>query len=130
MRDILIWIDNIIYNGLILTNSFALIYIEIQIRWSSLEYYRFKLIEILVHWLIFFFFFSSWCQLNLIVELEWFHLIIEWYIITLKFKLYLLYIWQSGKVSAYSDFIVSLLCLSGRFGQTGLSYRPWFKKES
>lgn len=58
MRDILIWIDNIIYNGLILTNSFALMYIEIQIRWSSLEYYRFKFIEILVHWLIFYLFFS------------------------------------------------------------------------
>lgn len=58
MRDILIWIDNIIYNGLILTNSFAFIYIEIQIRWSSLEYYRFKLIEILVHWLIIYLFFS------------------------------------------------------------------------
>ena len=57
LNDKLIGIDNIIYNGLILTNSFAFTYIEIQIRWSNLEYYRFKLMDILVHWLIFFFFF-------------------------------------------------------------------------
>ena len=29
----------ILYDGQILTNSYAFIYIEIQIRWSSLEYY-------------------------------------------------------------------------------------------
>ena len=39
LNDKLIWIEYIINNGLILTNSCAFIYINIQIRWSSLEYY-------------------------------------------------------------------------------------------
>ena len=39
LNDKLIWIEYIINNGLILSNSCAFIYINIQIRWSSLEYY-------------------------------------------------------------------------------------------